>query len=394
MANASTRLERRRQLDRAWLRYVQDGILPEGVAADISESWRRARDAYGIDPGLRRPKVILSPEDLDERRREDEVLAVAAPILREFTGRLERSGRVLAYFDAGGVMLRIGGDDRVVDLVQGIGFQPGADWSEASAGTNGPGTALAEARAVEVFASEHFVEAWQRWTCSAAPVLAPGAAAPAGLVDITGPWETQPRQALLVAKAIARAVEERLRAVVIVREEVVRYAFREAHGSGDALVAVDARGRVLAVNDAAARGRLLHAGRLDPAAQQLVASAMRRVRGGLEGDVRLELPAGGALLASAVRYQGAAVGAILRAPRHAPPPHPERPARGGEAPSPGGSLRSAIDASERAALVEALEESGWNVVRAAGRLGVSRMTLYRRMQWHGISRADADLRAR
>jgi transcriptional regulator of acetoin/glycerol metabolism len=45
--------------------------------------------------------------------------------------------------------------------------------------------------------------------------------------------------------------------------------------------------------------------------------------------------------------------------------------------------------SERAALLAALEAASWNVARAAEQLGVSRMTLYRRLQRHGISRALA-----
>ena len=159
-------------------------------------------------------------------------------------------------------MLTIDGDRRVVELVEEINFRPGANWAEDSAGTNGPGTALAAGKPVEVFASEHFVAALQRWSCAAAPVRAPGEATPVGLVDITGPWEVQRRQAILVAKAVARAVEERLRAAVTIRDEVVKYAFRAAHDSGDALVAVDARGKVVAANDAATRRRILEAGAL------------------------------------------------------------------------------------------------------------------------------------
>ena len=169
---------------------------------------------------------------------------LAAPILRDFADRLALSGHVLAYLDGDGWMLTIDGDRRVVELVEEINFCPGANWAEDSAGTNGPGTALAAGKPVEVFASEHFVAALQRWSCAAAPVRAPGEATPVGLVDITGPWEVQRRQAILVAKAVARAVEERLRAAVTIRDEVVKYAFRAAHDSGDALVAVDARGQV------------------------------------------------------------------------------------------------------------------------------------------------------
>jgi transcriptional regulator of acetoin/glycerol metabolism len=304
----SIRVERRRDLDRAWLRYVRDGFLAPDVDPEIQASWRRTRDLYGIDPGLRRPRQTVAPDVLAERRSADEVLALAAPVLRDFAARLARTGHVLAWLDGEGVMLSIDGDLRVVDAVQEIGFAAGTSWAEASAGTNGPGTALAEARPVEVFASEHFVEAWQRWSCAAAPVLAPGQERPVGLVDITGPWEVQRRQAILIAKAIAGTVEERLRAVASVREEVIRYAFRAARAAGDALVAVDARGRVLALNDAAARRRVLEGGALPPALRDALAGGLR---GGAR-EVRLELPDGPGFVAAPVEYEGRAVGAILR----------------------------------------------------------------------------------
>jgi transcriptional regulator of acetoin/glycerol metabolism len=310
----STRLERRRLVDRAWQLYVQDGVVPSGISDDISESWRRAREAYRIDPGSEGPARVLSSDALAERCERDDALALATPILRDFSARLALSGHVLAYLDGDGWMLTIDGDRRVVELAEAINFRPGANWAEDSAGTNGPGTALAAGKPVEVFASEHFVAALQPWSCAAAPVMAPGLATPVGLVDITGPWEVQRRQAILVAKAVARAVEERLRAAVTIRDEVVKYAFRAAHDSGDALVAIDARGQVVAANDAATRRRILDAGALPPTIRSALAGALRGGRSRSGGEIHLEPPNGPVFVASPVEYEGTWVGAIVRIP--------------------------------------------------------------------------------
>jgi transcriptional regulator of acetoin/glycerol metabolism len=302
---------------------VQDGIAPDGMSEEISSSWRRARESYGIDPSIERPERALSEDALATRCEQDPVLALATPILRDFASRLALTGHVLAYFDPDGWMLSVDGDRRVVDLVQQINFRPGVSWSEECAGTNGPGTALATGKALEVFASEHYVAAWQPWSCAAAPVFAPGQATAVGLVDITGPWQVQRRQSLLVAKAIARAVEERLRAAVSIRDEVVKYAFRAAHESGDALVAVDARGQVIAANDAATRRQVLVAGALPPQMRVAIAHAARsRVPG---APVRVEPPDGPAFISSPVEFEGSRVGAVIRFP--APPRVPSRTAR-------------------------------------------------------------------
>jgi DNA-binding NtrC family response regulator len=58
----------------------------------------------------------------------------------------------------------------------------------------------------------------------------------------------------------------------------------------------------------------------------------------------------------------------------------------GTPPGGGGQPRSVAPEAERDALVAILDSCAWNVARAAERLGVSRMTLYRRLHRHGISR--------
>lgn len=421
--NPATRSERRRLVDRAWRRYVQDGGEPGDVAQEISRSWRRSREAYRIDPRLTRLGRVLAPEELHARCERDDVLRLARPILRDFAARLGLWDHVLAYFDGDGWMLSIDGAQTTIEGVAQIDFRPGARWAEDSAGTNGPGTALVERRAVEVFASEHFVAAWHPWSCAAAPIFAPGLATPAGVIDITGRWEVQRRQALLVAKAIARAVEERVRAAASVRDEVVRYAFRAAHESGDALVAVDARGCVLAANDAALRRRVMESGSLPWMVREPLVRALSAVAPPAN-EIHLDAPDAPGLVASLVTYQGAAVGAIVRAPanerdaaarrkgrarkpatRNTPPaessaaeaplgreaaaPRPIETATDAAPPraAPGAGLRATVLEWERQALVQALDAVGWNFARAAQRLGISRMTLYRRLSKLGIARA-------
>jgi len=307
-------VERRRFLDSVWEAYLAQGVEPAGLSGEISRSWHRVRDAYRIDPALKHIPRVVPKTELDERRRRNDFLRLARPILEDFTSRLGLADHVLSSFDADGVMLSIDGSPGTIERVAEIDFRPGASWAEDCAGTNGPGTALAERRPVEVFASEHYVAAWQPWTCSAAPVFAPGDPVPRGVIDLTGPWEVQRRSALAIARAIARAIEERVRAAAGVRAEVMRFAFRAARGLGDALVAVDGSGRVIAQNEAAQQRRLVERGALPGATRADLSRVLSSPPGERGEELPLSFaPARGTTVAP-VLYEGVVVGGIVRVP--------------------------------------------------------------------------------
>jgi transcriptional regulator of acetoin/glycerol metabolism len=330
--DAPSALERRRAIDALWQAWLEQGVEPAGLAEEIFRSWRRVRDSYRVDPALKHIPRVLQKGELDERRRRNEFLRLARPVLEDFAGRLGLSNDVLSSFDSEGVMLSIDGNPDTIDRIAEIDFRPGASWTEECAGTNGPGTALAERRAVEVFASEHYVAAWQPWTCAAAPIFAPGDPLPVGVIDLTGPWEVQRRSALTIVKAIARAVEERVRAAAMVRAEVVRQTFRAARGAGDALVAVDARGRVIAQNESAQRRHLVDKGELPRATREDLFQMLSSTHGARSEDVPISLPEARGTTVSPVLYDDVVVGGIVRVPslRKEPPPrrsaaaHPTR----------------------------------------------------------------------
>jgi DNA-binding NtrC family response regulator len=145
-------------------------------------------------------------------------------------------------------------------------------------------------------------------------VFEPGEERPVGLVDVTGPWQVQRRQAIMAARAIARAVQERLRAAAIVRNEVVRHAFLNLRNTGDALVAVDARGRLLCANEPAKRKIVTPAG-LSAEFRSAITDVLRgasRSPGAPGSEVQIMGAHGRTIVASPVQYDGTNVGVILR----------------------------------------------------------------------------------
>ncbi len=203
----------------AWRTFLADGDASAPVRPEIRRSWERARTEWRVDPGL---KICPAAQDLGDvlaRAGAEEPLRAVAPLVRDLAERLAPDGHVVGYFDAAGVMLLLDGNHRTRDRLADVNFAPGACWAEHVAGTNGIGTAIVEARPVEVFAAEHFVEAWQPWTCASVPVRWDGHLV--GVVDITSPWEAHHPALLGTAEALARAVEARLDAAAARREAAV-----------------------------------------------------------------------------------------------------------------------------------------------------------------------------
>ena len=100
---------------------------------------------------------------------------------------------VMAVGDEYGQLLWVCGRPGVLRRAESIKFVEGAQWDEAHAGTNAPGTALRLDAPVTIQAAEHFVRPVQRWSCAAAPIHDPATHAILGVVDVTG-GETSARR--------------------------------------------------------------------------------------------------------------------------------------------------------------------------------------------------------
>ena len=117
-------------------------------------------------------------------------LAIGMPVIRRLlVDEAAEAGLLVAVSDAAGQLLWVEGDPVLRAKAENMHFLPGADWSEESAGTNAPGTALAlgaagaDLRPGAPAASGHGLEllrgadprarhrapSWVCWTSAAAP---------------------------------------------------------------------------------------------------------------------------------------------------------------------------------------------------------------------------------
>lgn len=166
-----------------WARFLQSLDNRPGLGGSarpcIVDSWRRSRDA-GVSP--QRPSFHrVADADLAARLQANrQLLGVAVPKLLAISGPLGFP-HVVYLTDADGIVLFAAPPDSL--LIEEANLAPGNDWSERRMGTNGAGTALATGKAAAVLGCEHFCEAWQEFSCLAAPILDHGR--PLGAIDLS-----------------------------------------------------------------------------------------------------------------------------------------------------------------------------------------------------------------
>jgi hypothetical protein len=198
---------RARELRAARELFLDGEIAPFGVRAPIAASWQRSAEG-GVDPTMRAAPVEVPADEAFELLREHPFGALA-PLLSQSLGAVSRaSDHLIAVSDADGLLLAVDGDDRIREEARArMGLVPGARFSETAAGTNAIGTSLAAGQAVQVFASEHFCEHSQWWTCAAAPIRDPTSGRLLGTVNLTAPMETVHPHSLALVAATATLLE-------------------------------------------------------------------------------------------------------------------------------------------------------------------------------------------
>jgi hypothetical protein len=218
------------------------------MRAPITASWRRSA-AAGVDPSGVRIAPVVADADETTARWEVHPLAELAPLIRScLAASADESRHLIVVSDSSGVLLWVEGNANVrLRAADSMNFAEGTLWSEGGAGTNAIGTALAAEHAVQVFASEHFNEVVQSWTCAAAPVHDPDSGQVIGVIDLTGDMATVHPHSMAVATATAQAVEAQLRLQMLSRDGrlLARFGGRLVEG-GEPRALLAPSGRVIA----------------------------------------------------------------------------------------------------------------------------------------------------
>jgi transcriptional regulator of acetoin/glycerol metabolism len=223
---------------------------PGGIRELVLESWHRSL-ALGVTPGAAGAPVLLTGDVL-EHARQNSPLGPIVDVIRTTLARLDGAARqVVAIADADANLLWVGGDPYMCERAHEMGFQEGASWSEAGAGTNAVGTAAALDHPVQIFSAEHLVAAVHAWTCSAAPIHDPVTGQLIGVVDLTAELLSNHPHTLSLAALAAQAAEADLHARSLQLAARLREQWLAAiAGRRTPTALLDPHGRVLATSGA------------------------------------------------------------------------------------------------------------------------------------------------
>jgi sigma-54 dependent transcriptional regulator, acetoin dehydrogenase operon transcriptional activator AcoR len=180
--------------------------LPSAHVALIDDSHDRCA-ALGLS---RFESPDLSPISLSElavmRERNQRLYAHAAPVMEMLFEQIEHTQSMVVLCDATGTVLHAIGDDDFLGRANKVALAPGANWSEASKGTNAVGTALISEQPTLVHADEHFVHANHFLTCSATPIFDPRGNV-LGVLDCSGDQRGYHQHTMALIRMSARMIE-------------------------------------------------------------------------------------------------------------------------------------------------------------------------------------------
>ncbi|SIO58251.1 PAS domain S-box-containing protein [Singulisphaera sp. GP187] len=192
-----------------WRRFL-DGLPVESrIGRVVLESWRGAQlEAAEEDVGgtVKPPRTSLDPTALFERLDNHRgLLEAARPNIEWADLALSHITHLVYLVDPEGIVLHAVGNDPA--KMAELSLRPGEDWSEASRGRNGAGTALAENRPVAVVGPDNLTHPLDDCTWTGAPIHAPDGTL-LGAIGITTCADDGTPDRLILIAHLAQLIEQ------------------------------------------------------------------------------------------------------------------------------------------------------------------------------------------
>jgi len=236
-----------------WKEFVGGGqIDPQKVRPEIFSSWQRCLGK--VDPFQRSNQVILPQKEFENLCVANrELLEIGNPVMDALYKFVQGSGFVITLSEARGYLLRVIGDQDVVDIVKKINFIPGANWGEGIMGTNAVGTCISTDKPLQVYAYEHWNICVHVGVCSAAPIHDPDSGQIMGILNMTAECERVHPHTLGMVGAAVGSMEGQIAAKRNwMRSQVAdRYKSLIMESISDGLLTIDNSGMITHINQKA-----------------------------------------------------------------------------------------------------------------------------------------------
>jgi transcriptional regulator of acetoin/glycerol metabolism len=230
-----------------------------GRDSQVSDSWKRCVEVYGMDPTGTEPAHIVTESELREHRMQaEQLIASARSGLQTLFRQVARQNYTVLLTDAKGVCVDFFGDPDFESDLRSSGLFLGADWSEHLAGTCGVGACIVTGEPVTIHQDDHFGNAHTGLSCTAAPVY-DSLGQLAAVLDISLLQSPSPKSsqnlAMNMVTASARRVEMANLMAHSRREWVLRLSANPEFLDVDpeAAVTLDGSGRIIGFTHAADR---------------------------------------------------------------------------------------------------------------------------------------------
>jgi sigma-54 dependent transcriptional regulator, acetoin dehydrogenase operon transcriptional activator AcoR len=162
----------------------------------------------GLNPNSVFSAKMLTGEEFQKTLdKNKELVSIATPFMKQLYDFVKGTNFFAILTDREGCILGAIGDDKILSEAFELKMIPGAFMDEASIGTNAMSVVLDEQIPVQVSGKEHFVNAYHRWTCSAAPIRDVKGNI-IGILDLTGYVENVHPHTLGMVVETANAIEK------------------------------------------------------------------------------------------------------------------------------------------------------------------------------------------
>lgn len=220
----------------------------------IAESWQRCRKV-GLKQSEGYPSVVVTGKDL-ERLLEDnvELIDAARPLMQSLYELVSSSGFVVVLLNAAGYIIEVIGGMNDAQSTWTRYYACGVKWTEDLVGTSALSLALMGHGPIQVAGKEHYCQAYEGWTCSAAP-LTDDQGNLMGVLSVTGSCEDVHSHTLGMVVSAAAAISNtvKVRRAQKQLEDTANLHATVLNSVSDGLLMINGQGIVTFINPTGAK---------------------------------------------------------------------------------------------------------------------------------------------